>query len=305
MSSESRGPVERAVQSGFKSLLEGVGKRFTGADVRKLCISSMEAGTLRHEDTSLACGWALLTGPLQYATAVHDDAGFFSSALALYRRVEPSLLPESWWSETSCCVDVTSARLACLWGGFGMAKRLPSAPQSATESPWWSELLDHAIRLVKVNASAGLSGRDTMSFNALLQASGVVELAAQDESQHEMLLACGVADALEYGILHDFTFVGSSIATYAGGACLALVGKNEGGKTLHRDAVHTVLDRVHAYFRPETLFASLPVKSLLPHFNRVITMSVSDANKKLMLQFTPLIDMLLECLVINDDNQRK
>eukprot|EP01043_Picozoa_sp_COSAG02_P103111 COSAG02_NODE_39127_length_420_cov_2.688474_1_plen_92_part_10 len=72
MSSESRGPVERAVQSGFKSLLEGVGKRFTGADVRKLCISSMEAGTLRHEDTSLACGWALLTAPLQYATAVYD-----------------------------------------------------------------------------------------------------------------------------------------------------------------------------------------------------------------------------------------
>eukprot|EP01046_Picozoa_sp_COSAG06_P086055 COSAG06_NODE_32693_length_501_cov_4912.606965_1_plen_166_part_11 len=34
-------------------------------------------------------------------------------------------------------------------------------------------------------------------------------------------------------------------------------------------------------------------------------MVISDANKKHMLQFQPLIDMLLECLIINDDNHRK
>eukprot|EP01046_Picozoa_sp_COSAG06_P099098 COSAG06_NODE_45201_length_356_cov_44.396887_1_plen_80_part_10 len=34
-------------------------------------------------------------------------------------------------------------------------------------------------------------------------------------------------------------------------------------------------------------------------------MVVSDANKKNMLQFQPLIDMLLLCLVIDDDNHRK
>ena len=50
-----------------------------------------------------------------------------------------------------------------------------------------------------------------------LQALTIVELAAQDESQHAMLFESGVADALEYAILHDFTFAGVSTAAYASG----------------------------------------------------------------------------------------
>ena len=34
-------------------------------------------------------------------------------------------------------------------------------------------------------------------------------------------------------------------------------------------------------------------------------MTISDANKKNMLQFEPLIDMLLQSLVIEDDNHLK
>eukprot|EP01046_Picozoa_sp_COSAG06_P107485 COSAG06_NODE_53825_length_297_cov_2032.984848_1_plen_76_part_01 len=76
-----------------------------------------------------------------------------------------------------------------------MVKRLPSA----TEASWWSELLDHSLRLVKMNASVGLSERDTMLFWPVYQALSIVEVAAQDESQHEMLLGLqGVTDALEY-----------------------------------------------------------------------------------------------------------
>ena len=32
-----------------------------------------------------------------------------------------------------------------------------------------------------------------------------MELAANDESQHSLLLASGVVEALEYGIMHDFS----------------------------------------------------------------------------------------------------
>ena len=107
------------------------------------------------------------------------------------------------WLFTYNVVDVTSYRLQMHWTCvFPMAKRLPSAK----ESSWWSELLDLAIRMSKVNASAGLSGRDTMCFYAILQAFGIVELAAQDKSQHDMLIGSGVVDALEYGILHDFAY---------------------------------------------------------------------------------------------------
>eukprot|EP01046_Picozoa_sp_COSAG06_P096070 COSAG06_NODE_42180_length_384_cov_0.726316_1_plen_71_part_01 len=71
-----------------------------------------------------------------------------------------------------------------------------------------------------------------MSMFPFLQALAVVEVAAQDGSQHEKLIASGVADALEYGILHDYRYVGQTIAAYASGAAVALVGRNEGGKVL-------------------------------------------------------------------------
>ena len=103
---------------------------------------------------------------------------------------------------------------------FASVKRLPSTMHSS----WWNELRNHALRLVKLNASAGLSERDTMLHTSVMQALAVVELAAQDESQHEMLLESGMAYALEYAILHDFTFMDLSIAAYASGAAVSLMG---------------------------------------------------------------------------------
>eukprot|EP01051_Picozoa_sp_SAG22_P026321 SAG22_NODE_8248_length_671_cov_0.900350_2_plen_198_part_01 len=145
-----------------------------------------------------------------------NKSGAFSSGLALYRRVEPSPLPGEWWSNTCSVVDVTSYRLELLWCLLCLAKRTPSA----RESPWWIELLDHAIRMSKMNASEGLSERDNMNFITIAQSLGVVEFAAQDDSRHEMLIASGVVEALEYGILHDFAFGGSSIAAYAAGGAV-------------------------------------------------------------------------------------
>eukprot|EP01046_Picozoa_sp_COSAG06_P038136 COSAG06_NODE_4376_length_4316_cov_699.869101_2_plen_217_part_01 len=139
----------------------------------------------------------------------------------------------------------------------------------------------------------------------VVHAFGTVELAAQDESQHEMLIASGVTDALEYGILHDFAHAGNSTAANASGAAVALVGRNEGGKVLRREAVHAVLERLRMHFQPDAACVNAPPKSVMAHMGRVTVMVISDANKKHMLQFEPLIDMLLECLIINDDNHRK
>jgi hypothetical protein len=78
--------------------------------------------------------------------------------------------------------------------------------------------------LVKLNACAGLSGRETMCFPPVVQALSIVELAAQEESQHDMLFETGVADELEYAILNDFTVIGISVAAYASGAAVSLMG---------------------------------------------------------------------------------
>eukprot|EP01046_Picozoa_sp_COSAG06_P038135 COSAG06_NODE_4376_length_4316_cov_699.869101_1_plen_1195_part_10 len=305
MPSESREPIEKAAQGAAKSMFGTAGNVFTEQGARKLYISSMNADVLRHEDISLACGWGCIEFYIGYvhpgALTTANESGAFSTALELLRRVEPSPLPDEWWLKTCDVVDVTSSQLACLWTLFGMVKRLPSAMQSS----WWPELLDHAIRMCKLNASAGLSERDTMCFLPFQHGFGTVELAAQDESQHEMLIASDVADALEYGILHDFTYAGNSTAAYPSGAAVALVGRNEGGKVLRREAVQAVLERLRQNFDHESFFFYTPPKSVMAHMARVTVMVISDANKKHMLQFEPLIDMLLECLIIDDDNHRK
>ena len=260
---------------------------------------------LSHDDISLACGWGFIAFHIGCmhpgALATANESGVFSTALELYRRVEPSPLPGEWWLKTCDLVDVTSSQLACLWAIFALVKRLPSAMQAS----WWPELLDHAIRICKLNASVGLSERDTMCFVPFMHACGIVELAATDESQHAMLVVSGVADALEYSMLHDFVYADSSLAAYASGAAIAMVGRNEGGKVLRREAVHAVLERLQGFFQSGSLNSITPPKSAMVHLFRVTIMVIPDANKKLMLQFEPLIDILLECLIIDDDNHRK
>eukprot|EP01046_Picozoa_sp_COSAG06_P028656 COSAG06_NODE_2598_length_6603_cov_35.529982_2_plen_754_part_01 len=203
MPSESRQPIEKVALAAFKSAFGTASKVFTEQSARKLFANSMKAAVLSHEDISLACGWCFIAfyiGSMHPgALSTANESGVFSTALELYRRVEPSPLPGEWWLKTCDVVDVTSCQLSCLWGTFAVVKHLPSA----TQSSWWPGLLDHAIRLCKLNASVGLSERDTMSLIPFLQSSGMVELAAKDESQRELLLAFDVADALEYGILHD------------------------------------------------------------------------------------------------------
>ena len=218
---ESRRPFEQAFKVAFGQVHAASGKTLIEERVCDVFISSMKAGMLSHDDTSLACGWSSAHLNLGYmhpgALPAANESGVFSAALALYRRVEPSPLGGDWWLSTCDVVDVTSTRLFGLWALFALVKRLPSAMQSS----WWSELLDHAIRMCKVNASARLSERETMCCTPFVQTLGIVEMAARDESQHEMLAASGVADALDYAILHDFTYVGISIASYAAGAAVA------------------------------------------------------------------------------------
>eukprot|EP01044_Picomonas_judraskeda_P040438 COSAG03_NODE_19848_length_329_cov_0.447826_1_plen_78_part_01 len=77
-----------------------------------------------------------------------------------------------------------------LWLIFTASTRLSSAMKSS----WWGELLERAIGMSKMNANAGLSERDTMNIYSVVYALGIVGTAAQDESQHEMLIGSGIMD---------------------------------------------------------------------------------------------------------------
>ena len=87
-----------------------------------------------------------------------------------------------------------------------------------------------------------------MSFFAVRQALGLVETAARVELHAASLVEAGVLEALDYACVNDFSYIGMSVSSDAAGAAVALVGRNEGGKTLSPTNVSTVLDSLAHYF---------------------------------------------------------
>eukprot|EP01043_Picozoa_sp_COSAG02_P052253 COSAG02_NODE_5599_length_4198_cov_5.262503_2_plen_990_part_01 len=302
--SDRRAGLESACGKSFNQMLSSAGGSLTVRRVEEVCDALMQADMLRHEDVSLACGLCYCLGVALYqhpAALTHADThGIFGRVLELYSRVMPVSLSAEWWAGACAEVDVTTARLSGVWFVASQVKRL----KGATASSWWPQLLDVAIEMVKMNSVAGLSGRDTMCCSPVCFSASVVELAAGDESQHSLLLGSGVVEALEYGITHDFSFAGVSLSAYAAGAAVALVGRREGGRTLGREAVFAVLEGQQVFFTEGGAYAHVPVKSVLSSFQRVVTLSISDANKKHMIEFEPLVDMLLECLLLDESNHR-
>eukprot|EP01044_Picomonas_judraskeda_P047462 COSAG03_NODE_26999_length_256_cov_0.388535_1_plen_60_part_10 len=60
---------------------------------------------------------------------------------------------------------------------------------------------------------------------------------------------------------------------------MALVGRTEGGKALSREAAFAVMGRLHKSFIKEGTFWNTPTKAVMNAFDRIVTLSISDANK--------------------------
>jgi hypothetical protein len=303
--SASRGLLENALKGSYKACFASAGTGLSEQQAGVVLCDTVKVGLLHHDDTSLACGCCNIMMQIGYmhpgALVAADEAGLFDAGVVLHRRIDPSQLAEEWWVNTCGVIDVTSTNLNGLYLMCAIAKRLPSAIHAS----WWKEMLDNSMRMAKVNASAGLSGRDTMCFIPVVHGLGLIEAAVGDESKHKSLLEAGLLDALEYAILHDFVNLGVSVAANASGAAVALVGRNEGGKVLRREAVLAVLDRLWVCVGGSSaMFADIPAKSVMLHLGRIVTMSVSDANKKHMLQDDHLVEMLLYCLMLDKNDPR-
>ena len=143
-----------------------------------------------------------------------------------------------------------------------------------------------------------------MSF-AVAQALNMVETAARVESHAASLLDSGVLEALDYACVNDFSYIGVSVANYAAGTVVALVGRNEGGKMLSQSTVGAVLDGFAVYFDPTHWRYTGTAARMMPIVRRVATVSVADANKKIMLQHDTLLDSLVTGLLLDDDNPRR
>ena len=260
--------VRSQLEPGLVNALTSHLKSFASvkADVGQILAAA--AKLFNDSDLSLACGAVALMSNLAVVSTQFSwvDAGLFTAALKVYSRGMPSPLPASWWLSTCDVVDVTSVRasMACV-ESFSLMKRLPQYTQLST----WSNWLHIAIDMVKMNAEAGLSARATMPYFLIYRSLGLVEAAAKCESHHGVLLDSGVADALEYACLNDFSFFGATLSAPAAGAIVALLGRNEGGKTLSREAVSAVLDSVSVCFDKSRYQMGQPMPYIVTHFARV------------------------------------
>eukprot|EP01045_Picozoa_sp_COSAG04_P016368 COSAG04_NODE_1360_length_7092_cov_12.824825_1_plen_1672_part_10 len=305
-----RAPFEKRLMELVRSFLGGVAKAFSAKSFGKVIAEVINLRLLDQdtENASLGCGALnvlhMCGVVLPAALAECDTDTLFGGALTLLRRVCPSPLPAEWWVSTCAEVDATSVLLGLAMSSLASNAKL--LDQSTLESAsWLGPALAEAVHICKVNASACLSARPTMCFYAVGCAMGLVETAARVESHAASLLDSGVLEALDYGCVNDFSYAGGSLSNYAAGAVVALVGRNEGGKTLSRSTVAAVLDAFDTYFDPTHWRYSNPASRVLLYIRRVATVAIADANKKIMLQHDKLLDSLVTGLLLDDDNPRR
>jgi hypothetical protein len=293
-----------------KSFFGGFAKAFA-VDVSaptRVIARVVELKLLKAEEVILACGAAglLICHAILHAKAFAEceTVALFDGVLALLRRVCPSPFPAEWWVATCAKVVAKSVQHAVVMACLDSISKVldPAMLESAS---WRGSVLAEAVHICKVNASAELSARPTMSYMVVMNSLWILETAAKVESHTASMLYSGVIEALDYACANDFAFGGTSVSNGAAGALLALVGRNEGGKTLSRSSVNAVLDLFADYFDPSNLRYVMATAKTIPSARRVATMAISDANKKIMLQHDKLLDTLVTGLLLDDDNPRR
>eukprot|EP01047_Picozoa_sp_COSAG01_P002621 COSAG01_NODE_70_length_28755_cov_34.709067_20_plen_556_part_00 len=236
---------------------------------------------------------------------------FPPAMLAVVRRVEGGQLgrPAEWWKKQADSVNLLSI---CLVGPvLSLAVLLTMLSRLPPDNAVWEELLAEGIHMVKLNREAEMLRQPRKPFHILRMALQIVGVAAQEPSRHESLLATGVVDALLWTTAHNYSFLGTSLAELSAAATVMLIGKNEGGVTLTREAVKVVLDSFHQFFDQTStdwrvkMKAKSPTKALVASAKPIVDMVTADANKPHVLQHQTALDDLVTGLLVDYGNPRR
>eukprot|EP01052_Picozoa_sp_SAG31_P002380 SAG31_NODE_84_length_27014_cov_3.743006_7_plen_1064_part_00 len=241
------------------------------------------------------------TRPSIFLTA--HSKGYFSTAWQLHQKAFPSPLTVDFFASTVSVIDYQSALLATQLFVYVTAVRfLP--PNTLTTSSWWTTLVQESIHYIKVNHLARLSEAETMaawtfilSFSALSSATNKVE------AIHPLLLESSLLEALEYACVNDFGIFGKNLAAEAAGTLVRLVGRNEGGKTLSRATVNSVMSDLQRNLSFRGRWRLKPLATVLNVVKCVSTMAVSDANKLLMLEAVGAVETMVTGLLLNSSRR--
>ena len=182
------------------------------------------------------------------------------------------------------------------------AQNLGSVPHDAV----WNAVVQDCVHLAKVNQEAQLSDAPVVRLHMQVYLSlSVLAVACRDPGRHESLLKSGVVDALLYASAHDSSFLSTSHAAIASTAAVSLIGRNEKGLTLSRDAVGHVLKSFASFFDPSERYFKYPVKRVLLPAQGVADVSIADANKPFIVEHSGAIDGLVSGLLLEESNPRR
>eukprot|EP01048_Picozoa_sp_COSAG05_P005418 COSAG05_NODE_321_length_11453_cov_62.107539_2_plen_2300_part_00 len=266
------------------------------------------------DDIALASGAGLgimvplMTSSVECASVAIASQRLPDAALAMMRRASGGQLrrPSAWWKERSGSIHFD---MLCLNMGIGQTlfKTVPFLKILPHNNTTWEDLLLEGIHNLKINQEAELSTQKTMPWVSVGWAAKIVDVAAREQSRHESLLASGVVDALMWTTAHDCVWVGASLASYTAGPMVALIGRNEGGLTLTREAIDAVLDGLHSYFDyGSSDFLTMgrlkhPVVHIIARALPIVDITISDANKPFVVQHSNAIHDLVAGLLVDED----
>jgi hypothetical protein len=221
---------------------------FTIAQVRALLPAIVQHARLyEEEDLPIAIGAVYITACVLYvhenAVSEANDVGLFAIVRDLHRHLCTTPMTADWWISTSREVNSTACLLCMVWCPPAVCSKYLTNEELRSSS-WWPYVRQEAIRMIKLCSLAGLFSLEAWNTHTCCMAIQILERTARDVSQHALLFEAGIMDALEELTVNSVESVaGVSASAYAAGTLVALVGQNEGGKTLSRASVLAVLPR--------------------------------------------------------------
>ena len=118
----------------------------------------------------------------------------------------------------------------------------------------------------------------------------VIGRAARDTALHPTLMP--VAEHLQWACTSKFEYLTTPFAQHAATGTVSLLGGNEGGLTLSKEAIEVVLRSVHFYFdhygaHPNSkLWSRLPAAKATPKLKLVLDMVIAVSGNVCSLQFS-------------------
>eukprot|EP01047_Picozoa_sp_COSAG01_P042494 COSAG01_NODE_3714_length_5769_cov_15.948501_2_plen_1619_part_01 len=319
LASKFAGPARAAIERRFEPYLAQFHKRafdlYSLARIRQLLPYLLEG--MVHEDAVVASGVCYVVGCLYVfnknaGTIDHLlSAEVLDHARVLHARVlEPAQQTSvDWWAARA---EVRSLETLCLIGPttlyFYQSGHFCRRNAILTAlAPQWGEVIKFAMHSAKMIQEVKLSQRTRRAclhvvpmlvLRILLNISSI-------PSQRETLVSPGLVESLLYTVEHGNLFVTLNTAAFAAMTAVSLIGRNEGGLTLTRQAVDQVLHYFQSYFDRSSRRSSHPVKRMIGDTQTLVHLTVSDANKGYVIEHKGALDSLVAGLLLEESNPRR